>query len=56
MLNLGWRGILIADQVDGAAAVDIHKADIDVVLQQLGASGHGVCVAAADLHSHSMSA
>lgn len=41
----------VADKIDRAAHVDIHKICIDVLLQQLRAPCHGICVAATDLHT-----
>ena len=43
----GWKfarhlGLLVADEVDGAAHVDVHKTHVQVLVQQLRAAPHGV--------------
>ena len=40
---------LVADEVDGAAHVDINKGDVASVLDQLGTACHGISIAPADL-------
>ena len=42
---------LVADEVDGAAHVDIHKVDVQVLIQQLRAAPHGICIAPTHLHT-----
>ena len=43
-LNI-WPSIYLSeDKVDGAATVDVNEVSIDLLLQQLGTSGHGVWV------------
>lgn len=40
---------LAADEVNGAAHVHVHKADVKVLLNQLGSPGHGIREATTDL-------
>ena len=42
-------GALVADEVDGAAHVDVDKVDVDRLVQQLRAPRHRVRIPAADL-------
>lgn len=48
------RGVyLFVDEVNGAAGVDVHKVDIDVAVDELGAPRHGVGEAALHLGTQS---
>ena len=42
---------LVADEVDGAAAVDVQEVHLRLVRQQLGAAHHGVHIPPTHLHS-----
>lgn len=41
----------VGDDVDGAAHVNVHKVDINVLVQHLGAPGQGIRKPTAHLHS-----
>ena len=43
------RTSLVADEINGAAAVDIDKVHVNALLQHLGTPCHGIRVAAAHL-------
>ncbi len=47
---------LVADEVNGAAHVDVHKVHTQVLIQQLGAAPHGIWETTADLRIQAMSA
>ena len=44
---------LVADKINRAAHVDVHKVNIQVLIQQLGAAAHGVWKTSADLRQQS---
>lgn len=47
---------LLVNEIDGAAGVYVHKIHIDVLIEQLGTSGHGVWKTAFQLqHNHTIS-
>ena len=49
------RGSLVADEVDGAPHVDIHKVHFQVFIQQLGTAPQGIRKPSADLRQQQFS-